>query len=83
MPAEHSKSKPRPKLFLALGDKQPPNEIQINGLSFQHERTIKHDSWAATAFYLRENHRVVCKFNRVQPILFLPAKWLGRQIGPA
>jgi hypothetical protein len=39
---------------------------------------LKHDSWAATAVYRGPAGRTVCKFNRQQPIFFLPMRWLGR-----
>jgi len=85
-----SRAKPRPNLFRALGGENPPPQIQINGNFYRWERTIKHDSWAATALYRlqippqqsnssEDNPplRVVCKFNRVEPIFFLPTGWLG------
>jgi hypothetical protein len=71
-------SRRRPNLFRALGTREAPTEIQVDGEPFQLERTIKHDSWAATAVYGNEKRRIVCKFNRIQPILFLPCRWLGR-----
>ena len=71
-------AKRRPKLFRALGALDPPSEIRVDGQHFQHERTIKHDSWAATALYQNGQRRIVCKFNRIQPILFIPCRWLGR-----
>ena len=74
------KTKPRPPLFRALGKQSPPTEITIRGKIFQHERTIKHDSWAATALYQNDEQRVVCKFNRIQPIFLLPMRWLGRRL---
>lgn len=70
--------KKRPALFRALGDDDPPNEIVIDGIPFARETIFKHDSWAATAVYLSGNRRVVCKFNRRQSILGLPAGWIGR-----
>ena len=70
----------RPSLFRALGKAEPPPEIEIEGKTYQHERTIKHDSWAATATYMHGDQRVVCKFNRIQPILLLPTRWLGRRL---
>lgn len=48
---------------------------------------FKHDSWAATALYHPEPDStsdaasagpIVCKFNRVQPALGIPMRWLGR-----
>jgi hypothetical protein len=71
--------RPRPALFRALGEQEPPTRISVAGVPFEWLRTFKHDSWAATALY--ENvwgERVVCKFNREQPILGVPMRWLGR-----
>jgi|GEM_PF-178342 len=68
----------RPKLFLALGKNEPPLRIQVEGREYTHQRTFKHDSWAATAIYIHGQHRIVCKFNRTEPVLLLPAGWLGR-----
>jgi len=68
----------RPKLFRALGNSEPPCEIVVDGLVLQHQETIKHDSWAATAIYANESQKVVCKFNRTQAIVFLPMRWLGK-----
>ena len=73
-----NESKCRPRLFRALGRQDAPSEVHVDGQDFRLERTIKHDSWAATAIYANEQRRIVCKFNRVEPILFLPCRWLGR-----
>lgn len=78
MKPSKDKSHRRPKLFRALGQQDAPLKIQADGEEFRHERTIKHDSWAATAIYYGEHRRIVCKFNRVEPILFIPCRWLGR-----
>ena len=73
--------RPRPAVLRALGKHDPPLEINVDGLSFKRERIFKHDSWAATALYLADNGiRIVCKFNRCQPILLLPMRWLGRML---
>ncbi|HMO14968.1 MAG TPA: hypothetical protein PKD64_14440 [Pirellulaceae bacterium] len=92
-----SQTQGRPSLFRALGPNDVPLRIHVAGKEFVHERTIKHDSWAATALYRLEIPHVnpngkpafrgadkvtqiICKFNRVQPILFLPSAWLGRSL---
>jgi hypothetical protein len=64
-------------LFRALGPDDPPREIQIEGRAYRRSRVFKHDSWAATALYECGAERVVCKFNRRQPIAGLPMGWLG------
>ncbi len=74
------KGRPRPRLFRALGKHEPPPLIEVDNTTYMHERTVKHDSWAATAIYGDGRRRVVCKFNRVQPIFFIPMKWLGRRL---
>lgn len=71
------KVKPRSKLFRALGMEDPPIEIEINHQVFQRLEIFKHDSWAATALYGNPTGKVVCKFNRQQPIFGLPMNWLG------
>ena len=76
--------RPRPALFRALGNQEPPCSIDVEGCRYLLERTIKHDSWAATALYRsaapqpdHESKRIICKFNRQQPLGILPMKWLG------
>lgn len=68
----------RPPLFRALGCQEPPREVQIDGNAYQLVRVMKHDSWAATALYVGATGRVVCKFNRQQPIGRIAMDWLGR-----
>lgn len=68
----------RPALFRALGDADPPAEIEVRGCRLRQVSVFKHDSWAATALYRGEGHCVVCKFNRQEPILGIPMGWLGR-----
>jgi hypothetical protein len=46
-------------------------------------KLYKHDSWAATALYEssdEEHHKIVCKFNRTQPIGLIPMGWLGKRL---
>lgn len=70
----------RPALFRALGDAEPPLEIEVRGCRLRQVTVFKHDSWAATALYAGEGHRVVCKFNRREPIFGIPMTWLGRAL---
>lgn len=45
------------------------------------EEIFKHDSFAATCLYRgSSSNRVVVKFNRTQPILLFPMRWLGRSL---
>jgi hypothetical protein len=62
----------------ALGAHEPPAQIEIDAANYRLERVVKHDSWAATGFYVGDDERVVCKFNRLQPIGPIPMAWLGR-----
>lgn len=54
--------------------------MEIDGLTYQRIAIYKHDSWAATALYTGARRKVVCKFNRCQPFLGLPTRWLGRTL---
>lgn len=73
--------RPRPAIFRALGKNDPPPEIIVENKSFFLVRVFKHDSWAATALYQSaEKKKIVCKFNRHQPIFILPMSWLGRRL---
>ena len=77
------KTKDRPPLFRALGKNEPPAIVTIGGHEYELEELYKHDSWAATARYVptsdaQDQREVVCKFNRIQPIMGLPVSWLGR-----
>lgn len=73
-------ARPRPALFRALGAEEPPPDVEIDGESFRRIEILKHDSWAATAVYRSPTRRALCKFNRRQPVLGLPMRWLGRRL---
>jgi hypothetical protein len=70
--------RPRPAPFRALGNDDPPAEIEVRGRPYRRVEVFKHDSWAATALYEGPAGRIVCKFNRRQSLLGLPMAWLGR-----
>jgi len=70
--------KPRPAILRALGKKDPPETIVIDGEQFARRDVFKHDSWAATALYAGQSFDAVCKFNRTHPVLIVPMSWLGR-----
>lgn len=72
------KSSSRPSLFRALGAGEPPVEIVLDDVAYKLREVIKHDSWAATALYSSDSGKVICKFNRTEPIFGIPMKWLGR-----
>jgi hypothetical protein len=71
-------ARPRPPLLRALGRSEPPDEVVIDSERYRLVRVVKHDSWAATAFYAGRAGQVVCKFNRQQRIGPMPMGWLGR-----
>jgi len=73
--------RPRPPILRALGRKEPPAEIDIDGKTYRLERVVKHDSWAATAFYAGDGQQIVCKFNRQKSIGLMPMRWLGWWLG--
>jgi hypothetical protein len=73
-------SRPRPALFRALGRAEPPVRVEIDGERYELDHVYKHDSWAATARYRGASGMVVCKLNRIQPILGLPMRWLGKRL---
>ncbi len=63
----------------ALGKADLPKTITVAGLPLVHEATIKHDFFAATAFYLDPNgRRAVLKVGRVTDFAGFPLEWLGR-----
>jgi hypothetical protein len=73
--------KPRPNVLRALGPCDPPSSVEIDGEDFERTEIVKHDSWAATAFYQsRQGRRIVCKFHRRHSIFGLPMAWLGRAL---
>lgn len=69
--------RPRPKLFRALGNNEPPQTVKINAQIYTLQEIIKHDSWAATAIYANPAEKIICKFNRQEPIFGIPMQWLG------
>jgi hypothetical protein len=69
----------RPALLRALGPRDPPDEIEVEGRTHVLRRVMKHDSWAATAIYGdRSGRNIVAKFNRIEPVFIPPMRWVGR-----
>ena len=73
----------------ALGLAGLPAIVRINGVAYALERTVKHDFWAGTGFYVRPAGvadapslppRVVVKINRRTSLLGLPLRWAGRRL---
>jgi hypothetical protein len=73
-------SRPRPPVLRALGPADPPLGVTVGGRSYARYEILKHDSWAATAIYAGPAGRIVCKFNRTQPVCGLDMAWLGRRL---
>lgn len=63
----------------ALGKRDLPPVFELNNITYQHERTIKHDFWAVTGFYLSEaGQRVVLKVSRTEEFAGFPLVWIGK-----
>jgi hypothetical protein len=62
----------------ALGRADLPATFTLGSELYRHERTVKHDFFAATGFYLSPGgERVVLKVGRTQEYGGLPLHWLG------
>jgi hypothetical protein len=49
------------------------------GLGWGMHAVLKHDSWAVAAIYSNlHGARIICKFNRTEPVFGFPMTWLGR-----
>lgn len=70
-------SRPRPATFRAMGREGPPRQVTIGETACELQEIFKHDSWAATALYRGQTGSFVAKFNRAEPILGIPMRWLG------
>jgi hypothetical protein len=63
----------------ALGKAGLPREFTLDGTAFRLLRTVKHDFFAATAFYRSDAGRtVVLKAGRTGDFAGVPLIWLGR-----
>lgn len=63
----------------ALGKSDLPESFSLGGKAYRREKTIKHDFFAATGFYLSDTgERVVLKVGRTQDYAGVPLLWLGR-----
>ncbi len=84
----------RPPAWLrALGRDDLPTEIILDGRTYLHRRTFKHDFFAATGLYElpapdepglqgmdRGAGKVVLKIGRRAPFFGLPLRWIGRYL---
>lgn len=71
-------SKSTPAWLRALGRRDLPPEITIDGRHYRHARTYKHDFFAATAAYAGPAGQVVLKVQRQADFFGLPLAWIGR-----
>lgn len=63
----------------ALGQAALPSDFAIDGVRYRRVRTVKHDFFAATAFYEDPAGRwVVLKISRTTDFAGVPLLWLGR-----
>lgn len=79
--SDHARpARPRPPVLRALGANDPPELIHVDGQRYKRAEVLKHDSWAATAVYAGSARRLICKFNRVQPIFAAGTAWIGNRL---
>jgi hypothetical protein len=71
----------RPAVLRALGDRDLPEVVEVDGQLHRLVETFKHDTWAATGLYVAGNQQLICKFNREHSILGFPGGWIGRFLG--
>ena len=65
----------------ALGKDDPPETLEVTGVRWTRTDLVKHDFFAATAFYRdASGNRAVLKVGRVIPWCGVPLKWLGRRL---
>jgi RIO-like serine/threonine protein kinase len=65
----------------ALGRDDPPLTFFLDGACWRRTRVVKHDFWAATAFYEStetRGRRAVAKINRLEPFWGIGLSWIGR-----
>lgn len=64
----------------ALGREDPPARFRLGGVEYARLRVVKHDFWAATAFYAAvdgSGRRAVAKINRREPFCGFGLAWIG------
>ena len=63
----------------ALGRKNLPETITLDGVTWRHTRTHKHDFWAVTGFYENDRgERAVLKMGRTEPFMGFGLEFIGR-----
>lgn len=64
--------------FRALGRRELPSTMELDGESYRLERAFKHGFMAAVGLYRGPGGRIVCKFHRSAGFFGVPLCWLGR-----
>jgi hypothetical protein len=63
----------------ALGKRDLPATLLIDGVAWRRVRTHKHDFWAATGFYaIDRGERAVLKIGRTESFMGIALEWAGR-----
>ncbi len=73
-----SKYSLRQSWLRALGVEGLPETIEVEGRSYRHSETFKHDFFAATGAYEGPDGRVILKLQRRVSVFGVPLLWLGR-----
>ncbi|MBX3393813.1 MAG: hypothetical protein KF841_00455 [Phycisphaerae bacterium] len=71
-----SKTNP-PGWLRALGHRDLPSKVTLNGETFIHIQTYKHDFFAGTGLYEGAGRKVVVKIGRQAPIMGIPVSFIG------
>lgn len=76
--------------FYACGRKGFPQNITVCDCSYQLQRTLKHDFFAATALYkltpvvqttqYKTPYKIILKLSRQEHFLGMPSRWLGQML---
>lgn len=61
----------------ALGRSEPPKRLWVGDVEYRRTRVIKHDFFAATAFYSSPRGDAVLKAGRTEPFMGLGLSWIG------
>ena len=67
-----------PFCLRALGSRELPARIELNGVPYDRVGTFKHDFFAATGLYRGAGRYVVLKIGRREGFLGIPLGWAGR-----
>jgi hypothetical protein len=78
--AQHQPGKRPPAYSMrALGRANLPESITIDGTTWRHTRTHKHDFWAVTGFYRNDRgESAVLKMARTEPFMGMGLEFIGR-----